>query len=78
MQKPKLSSVNILNYVKSKSSQEIQLGNIIEKLDYYGLGIDYKLSKVLSVYIDVTANIDPRENTYISAQQATFNFIYKK
>ena len=77
-QKPEDSALSILSYLKSKITKNVQLGNIIEESKYYGLGIDYELSKVLSFYVDITANIDPKTKTYITAQQASFNFIYRK
>jgi len=72
------SSPSILNYVKSKITKEIKLGNFDKDLNYYGLGVDYKLSKSLLLTLDVTANIDPNVKNYVTAQQASVNFTYKK
>jgi len=72
------SSSSLLNYVKSKITKEIKLGNFDKDLNYYGVGVDYELSKSLLFTLDVTANIDPTVKNYINSQQASVNFTYKK
>ena len=78
VQKPEEQTPQILNYVKRKTINKVHLGNLQKESNYYGFGIDYQLSKALEFYLDITASIDPTKRTYIIAQQATLNFIYKR
>ena len=64
--KPQKETPKILSYLKQKTLNTIQLGNLEKKSNCYGLGVDYDVSEALQFSIDITA------------QQAFFNFIYKR
>jgi len=74
--KTKKENSELLNYVKRKTTNRGQLGNIEKESTYYGVGVDYKLSHDLEFSVDVTAEIDSKDHVSIIANQTTVNFTY--